>query len=145
MSLTQQIENDYQQAFKAKEESVVSVLRLLRSALKNEEIAKKEKLTDDEVIKILKTEIKKRKESIDEYKKADRDELADKEQAELVILEKYLPQQMSEDQINEIADKVIADNPDANFGQVMGQVMAQTKGQADGQLVKQIVEQKLKS
>ncbi len=144
MSLYSQIEKDYQQAFKNRAEDLVSTLRLFLAALKNERIKKKEDLTDDDVIKILKTEIKKRKEAIEEYMKATRSELADKEKKELAILEKYLPQQMSEQEIRDKVSQVLNQLPEKdNIGKVMGQVMAELKGQADGNLVRKIVEEEI--
>ena len=143
MSLFQEVENDFQQALKEKKQDVVSTLRMLLAALKNEQIKKQAELEDSDVTKVLKSEIKKRKESIDEYTKANRPELAETEKKELDILEKYLPDQMSEDDVRAKVKEIIAKIDSDNFGQIMGQVMGQLKDQADGALVKKIVEEEL--
>lgn len=144
MTTLEQIEKDYVQAFKNKEVSVISTFRLLLAALQNEKIKLKTDLKEEDVIKIVKSEIKKRKESIEEYDKANRQDLADKEKNELNTLEKYLPEQMSEEEIKikvlEVLNKL--DDKD-NLGKVMGQVMAVLKGQADGNLVRKIVEKEM--
>ncbi len=144
MSLLEQIEKDFQQAFVKKEQAVVSTLRLLLAALKNERIQKKEDLKDEDVVKVIKSEIKKRKESIIEYEKANRQELADKEKKELEILEKYLPKQMSEEEIEKKVKEIINQLEDKeNIGKVMAAVMSELKDKADGSLVKQIVEKEI--
>lgn len=150
MSLNEKINQDFLVAYKAKATVEVSVLRMLKSALSNQEIAKKlpkgEALPDDEVMAIIKSEIKKRKDSIEAYSSANRQDLVDQEEQEKIILEKYLPEQMSEDQIRVIITKVIAElgaSGPADFGKVMGQAVAQTKNQADGQLIAKIVKEEL--
>ena len=144
MTTLEQIEKDYVQAFKNKEVSVISTFRLLLAALQNEKIKLKTDLKEEDVIKIVKSEIKKRKESIEEYDKANRQDLADKEKNELNTLEKYLQEQMSEEEIKikvlEVLNKL--DDKD-NLGKVIGQVMAVLKGQADGNLVRKIVEKEM--
>jgi len=144
MSILEQINNDFQQAFKNREESAISTLRLLLAALKNERIKKMADLEDEDVIKILKSEIKKRNEAILDFQKGKRDDLVQKEKAEIKIIEKYLPAQMSEEQVwlkvrgilDQIEDK-------GNLGKVMGQIMSELKGGADGSLVRKIVEEEL--
>ena len=144
MSILDQIEKDYEQAFKAKEKNVVSTLRMLLAALKNEKIKKKDHLADEDIIRVIKSEIKKRKEAIEEYNKADRQELASIEEKELNILEEYLPAQMSEEEIRQQVKQILAEVEDKeSLGKVMGVVMAELKGQADGSLVKQIVEEEI--
>jgi len=144
MSLLAQIEKDYEQAFRNKEKGAVSTLRLLLAALKNESIKKKGPLEEADIIKVIKSEIKKRKEAIFEYEKADRMELATGEKEEMIVLEKYLPQQMSEDDIRVKVKKIIEGLDDtANLGKVMGTVMAELKDEADGTLVRKIVEEEI--
>ncbi|MFH1392075.1 MAG: GatB/YqeY domain-containing protein [bacterium] len=143
--LKQKISQDFKNAFKAKKETEVSVLRLLNSAIKNAEVAKKrQELTDEEAIKIIKQQVKQRQDSISQFQKGKREDLAQKEQAELEILQKYLPEQMSESQIREIVKKTISAGL-TDFGPVMGEIMAEIKDKADGNLVKKIVEEELKS
>jgi len=179
MSLKQQIQNNLTAAQKAKNELLVSTLRLLTATIKNAEIDKRAKkpsfaspfakatadkkatvdkkaaegkpnepeLTDDEIITVINKEVKQRKDSIAEYEKGGRADLADKEKQELEILQKYLPEQLSEDQAREIVKKVIADakaGPE-DFGKIMSQVMAQVKGRADGNLVSKILKEELAS
>lgn len=143
MSLEKDIEQAYKEAFKDKREAEVSTLRMLRSALKNLSIDKRtETLTDEDVLSVIKKEIKKRKDSFDAFSKASRSDLADKEKAEMEILEKYMPEMLSEEQLDKIIDEIVSAGQN-NFGLVMKEVMIKTKGQADGNLVQQKVKQKL--
>ena len=122
------------------------VVRSLLTMVKNEAIAQKvdaAKLTDDAIIAVLKRAQKQRADAAQQFRAGNRPELADKEAAEAEIIAAYLPEQMSEEQIAEIVDAVIARVGTENFGAVMGQVMAHVKGQADGATVKAIVEAKL--
>ena len=139
-SLFADINNDLKEAMRAKKELELSVLRMLVSAIKNKkiELISKEDLSDEQVVAVIKTEIKKRKDSIEAYATGNRQDLVDKEKAEIAILEKYMPEQMSEAELLKIVQEIVAKIPDANasnFGQIMGQVMARTKGQADGNVV----------
>ncbi len=142
MSLLDDLNQDSKVALKNKEEAKVLVLRMLLSAIKNELIAQKKNHADDElVLNILKREIKKRKEAIELFTKGDRGDLADKEKAELKILEVYSPPMMSEAEVEKIIKNII-DNTlksDKNFGNVMKQVMAQVKNNADGKVVSGLV------
>lgn len=147
MEILQQIEEDYNQAFKNKNELVILVLRQLKTALTNAEIAKnREKLTEEEVIKLLRTEVKKRKEAAQLYTKGDRQELADKERQEIELISKYLPAQLDEEAIKqkiiEIIQKLGAAGPQ-DIGKVMGAVMKELGGQADGNTVSSLVKQEL--
>lgn len=145
MPILEKINSDFTQALKEKRQDALSTLRLLLAAIKNERIKKMTDLTDEDVIKILKSEIKKRKESISEYEKGNRMDLAEKEKKELEILNPYLPQQMDEGQIKTEVEKILATITDTeNEGKVMGAVMAQLKGKADGALVKKVISELLK-
>ncbi len=144
MKITEQIDKELKLALKEKDEIGMSVLRMVKSALHNQEISlKKKELPDQEVIKVLNSEAKKRKDSVESYKKGGRTDLAKQEEEELAYLSKYLPEQLSEEEVRKIVDKVIAKNPDLKnpqaFGRVMGQVMGQVGEQADGKLVQKIV------
>ncbi|MCX6744069.1 MAG: GatB/YqeY domain-containing protein [Candidatus Parcubacteria bacterium] len=144
MSILQQIEIDFQQALKDQNQNAKSTLRLILAALKYERIKKMADLTDDDVIKIIKSEIKKRKESIVEYEKGKRQDLADKEQEEINIIAKYMPAQLSEDDVRTKVKAILESIEDRdNAGRVMGKVMAEMKGQADGTLVRKFVEEEL--
>lgn len=145
-----QIEEDFQEAFKTKNEAVVAILRMIKSALINKKIEKllpkEEDLADSDTIAVIQTEIKKRKDSIELYNQGNRSDLAQKEQAEMAILEKYLPAQLSEGDLSEIIKKVISEFGAvtvADFGKVMGEVMKRVKGQADGQTVTKLVKEEL--
>jgi uncharacterized protein len=146
MTLIERIEADFLQAFKGKEEATVSVLRMLKSALKNKEIDLMKPLTDEQAIQVIKGEVKKRKESIESFKQGGRPELADKEAAELKILEVYLPQALTQEQINAKVSAAIAELPEgdrSDFGKVMKASMTALKGSADGQAVSQAVKESL--
>ena len=147
--LQQDIAAKFLEAYKNKEEMRVSVLRLLKSALANKMIEKKMAkdaiLADDEVIAVIKSEMKKRQDSVESYKQGGREDLADKEAREAEILSEFLPEQMSEDQVREIVKAVIAElgATAGDFGKVMGAAMAKTKGQSDGTVVSKLVKEEL--
>lgn len=145
--MRQKITADLKQAIKNQEQIKVSVLRLLEAALQNAEIKKnREKLTEDEVLKVIKSEVKKREEAIQIYKENAKEDQAAKESSEVEILKEYLPEQLSEDKIKEIVDKIKQeqgiDDP-KDFGKLMGAVMKESGGQADGGLVKKLVTETL--
>ncbi len=144
MSLATQLEQDLKDALKQGRKDEALVLRLLKSALHNELIQKKmqsQTPTDDLVVVVIKREVKKRKEAIISYKQASREDLVAKEQAELDVLEKYLPAQLTVEEITNIAQnvKTTLAATDLNFGNLMKQVMAKVGTQADGQVVAEVV------
>ena len=142
MTILEQIDQDLLQALKSKNQDALSTLRLIMAALKNERIKKMQDLTDEDTIRILKSEIKKRREAINDYTQGNRPDLAEKEQKEIPLIEKYLPAQMGEDELKTKIKAILQDMTDKdNAGKVMGKVMAELKGQADGALVKKIVEE----
>ncbi len=148
--LQQQINNDLKQAMRNKQEQEVSVLRMLMSAIKNKEIALRKggdvSLTEEQIIEVLTSEIKKSKDSIIAYKQGDRQDLAEKEKREIKIIEKYLPEQMSDEEIEKVVKEVVDSMGDVgikDFGKVMGQVMPRVKGKADGGRVSEIVKKVL--
>ncbi len=146
MSLATKINDDFLAGKKSQDEKTVQVLTMVRAAIKNKEIEKKSDLGDNDVIAILSKEVKQRQDSVAQYEKGGRQELADKEKAEIEILEKYLPDQLSEEEIEKIVKDAIAKtkaSSPADMGKVMGQVMPQLKGQADGSLVQKIVRKNL--
>ena len=139
MSLIKDIDVAFLQAMKAKNEIELSVLRMLKSSLKNKaiELIKKE-LEEAEASAVVKSEIKKRKDSIEAYTQGARQDLADREQAELVVLEKFLPTQMAPELLAAKVKEIVAGLPEGervDFGKVMKAVMAQLKGSADGAAV----------
>ena len=154
MSLKKQLNADLNSAIKEGSGEKRDTLRLLLSSIQNEEIAVrakgKEELDDEDVVKVLQKEAKKRKESITAYKEGGRDELVKKEEDELKVISSYLPEELSEEEIKKIVQSTIekirlrqpAEGKE-DFGKVMGIVMKETKGRADGALVKRIVEASL--
>lgn len=148
--LQQQINADFLKAYKEKKELEVSTLRMLKATLQNKLIEKKmgkeEVLSDEESIAVIKSEVKKRKDSVESYEAGGRADLADKEKLEISILEKYLPQQLSEDKVRELISGVISEMGEvkaSDFGKVMGAVMAKSGGTADGQVVSKILKEEL--
>lgn len=147
MSLKQQILDDTKEAMKAKDANKVNTLRFLQAAVKNKEIeVRPNSLTDDDVISVLKKSAKQRQDSIEQFTKAGRQDLADKEVSELRIIEGYLPQQMGADQIEAIVKEAIkevgATSP-KEMGAVMKAVMAKTQGSADNKIVSELVKKQL--
>lgn len=140
--LLEMIQSDLKEALKSKDQLRVSVLRFLLAAIQNREIEKQQELTDEEVISVIQKQVKERKESIEAFKQGKREDLARKEEDELGILNKYLPQQMSVDELKKIVEETVkesgASGPD-DFGKVMGNLMPKIKGRADGQMVAGLV------
>lgn len=142
MALIKEIDQAFMVAMREKREPELSVLRMLRAALQNKSKEAKKDLDDKEVVTIIKSETKKRKESIETYEQASRPELAAQEKAELEILEKYLPAQLDEAGVKAKVDEVLAnvlDDEKENFGVVMKKVMAELQGTADGGLVSKVL------
>ncbi len=128
-------------AMKAKDKLALSVIRMARAAVKNEEIDTRKSLTDDDVIAILAKEMKLRKDSLAEFEKSDRKDLADQTKAEMEILQKYLPTPLTADEIRETVHQLMQTVPaeERDLGTAMKIVMPELKGKADGKLVNQIV------
>jgi len=141
MSLKDQITEDMKTYMRAKETVGLSTVRMLKSEIKNVEIDAGE-LDDAGVQKVIATALKKRKDAAEQFANADRPELAEKELQEAEFLMKYMPEQMSDDEVKAIVTAACegVDTSDKKlFGKVMQTVMANTKGQADGKLVNQLV------
>jgi uncharacterized protein YqeY len=150
MKLHEQIEAELKSALKSGEKEKTGALRFLISAIKNHQIEIKGKgeeyLKDEEVIAVIRKQVKQRKDSITEYEKGGRKELAEKEKAELVILENYLPAGASEEKIREIVKakkEELGIEDRTGFGRLMGESMKELKGQASGDAVKKVVEEEL--
>ena len=142
--LRQDIELGIKEALKSGDQIRLSTLRFLLAAVQNEEIAKQREAADEDVIAVVQKQVKQHKESIEAYEKGGRRELAQKEKNELEILNKFLPQQMSEEEIKKIVDEArvsLSEGDKNNFGKVMGMVMAMVKGKADGNLVSKVVKE----
>ena len=152
--LKDKIQQDVKDALKAGDSQKRVTLGMVLGVIKNKELEKRAKLgkeegsevTDDEVLAVIKSEVKKRKEAAEQYEKGGRDELAQKEKEELAILMEYMPEQMSEDAVKVEVKKVIEEigaKDIKEMGKVMNQVMARLKGKADGGMVSKIVKEEL--
>lgn len=141
-----QIEADLKTALKAKESVKVDTLRGLKTRIQNESISKMGELAEADIIALVRSEVKRRKEAAQVYNDGGRAELAEKELQESRVLEAYLPPQMSESQIGEVVEKVIAElsATAADFGKVMGKTKQLLGDQADGGTIAKIVKEKLK-
>ena len=142
MSLQEKLNTDLKAAMRARDELRMLVLRSLLSSMNYAEIAKQKKLDDGGVIEVIGREIKQRRESIEAYEKGNRKDLADKEKAEMAVLQDYMPAQMSGEEITAIVEKVIAEvgaRGPGDKGKVMQKLMPQVKGKADGSEVNNIV------
>ncbi len=144
--LLTRIKDDLKKAMQAKNKELAEVLRMLISALRNKEISLRKgdnvELSDEQIIEVVASEIKKRKDSIEAYSKAERVDLVKKEEEEIKILEKYLPKQLSEEEIEKIIKEVISSLGEVSpkdFGRIMGMIMPKLKGKADGAKVQEIV------
>ena len=144
MDLIERIKGDLTEALKSGESLVVETLRGALSGIHNMEIEKRSEgeLSEEEVVKVLQKEAKKRRESADVYTDAGRSELADKERAELEIISVYLPSQLEQSEVDEIVREVIKGGED-NFGNIMKSVMAKVSGRADAKVVSEIVKEQL--
>ena len=142
----EQITNDLTKSMKEKDTFKLSVLRMLKSALKNEEINKKSALTDDEVLSIIKKQVKTRKDSKEEYIKYNRLDLADDLQKEIDILNAYLPEELSLDELNKIIDEEIKEiNPDGmkGMGLVLKSISSKYGARVDMSKVSTLVKEKI--
>ena len=146
MSLTTTIEDEIKEAMKARDAERRDALRLIVNALKGSEKELQRPLSDEEELQVLQRERKKRVEAADAFRAGGRDEQAEAEERELAILEEFMPEPLSEEEIEEIIDDAIAEvgaTSMADLGRVMADVMPQVAGRADGSSVSQIVREKL--
>jgi len=133
-------------ALKSGDKLRLETIRGLRSQLKNSEIEKGDELSPDDEIQVLMAASKRRKESIEQFKAGQRFDRAEEEQTELDIIQEYLPQQMTEQELVSLVDAVITElsaSSGNDMGKVMGKIMPQVKGRADGKMIQKIVQQKL--
>ncbi|MBI4117907.1 MAG: GatB/YqeY domain-containing protein [Parcubacteria group bacterium] len=150
MSLQKQIATDFKTHYKAKNEAMFGPIRMLVSAIKQEEVDRQKReqgLSDDEVTGIIRREIKRREDAAQSYEQGGRPELAEKEKKEIEIFRRYLPVQMTEDEIMIVVQKIVAMQPTSekpDFGKIMGMVMKEVKGKADGNIAAKAVKEFLK-
>ena len=133
-------------AMKAREATRVSTLRMLMAAMKNTQVEKGHELDDDEVVEVIAREAKRRRESMDAFAQGGRQELVEKEGAELAVLEAYLPEKLSDDELAKLVDEAIAESGASSpkeMGQVMKALMPKVKGRADGAAVSAAVRARL--
>lgn len=142
MNLSERLDQDMKQAMKSKDKFTLSTIRMVRSTIKYLEIDLKRTLDDNEVLDILSREIKQRKDALQEFESAGRDELAANTKAEIEIISKYLPEQLTEEEIKVIVQQTIQEtgaSSKSEMGKVMSALMPKVKGRADGKLVNQLV------
>lgn len=146
-SLEKKIANDLKESIKNRDAVRVSTLRMLTASIQNLLIEKKIKeLEDGDVLKIIARQIKQHQDSIESFKKGGRDDLVEKEAKEFDILKTYMPEQLADDEIKKIAQKIISQtgaSSKSDFGNVMKMLMQETKGRADGKLASSIIQQLL--
>ncbi|RMG67552.1 MAG: GatB/YqeY domain-containing protein [Calditrichaeota bacterium] len=137
---------DMKAAMKSGDKLRLETIRGLRSQLKNKQIEKGAELSEDEVLQVLMSAVKRRREAIEQYRAGGREDLVEKESRELEIIQSYLPQPLSQEELNQIIEEAIqtaqASSP-RDMGKVMGLVMPRVKGRAEGKLVQQLVREKL--
>ncbi len=146
MALTDTVVKDMTAAMKAQDKFNLSVLRMLKTALQNEKISKKHDLSDEEAIVVIKRQVKQRKDSITEYAKYGKDEEVANLNKEIECLSKYLPEELSEEQINKVLDEVFAElKPESikEMGKVMKEATTRLGNGADMSLVSSLVKQRL--
>jgi len=142
MTLSERIESDLKTALKDSDRLRLSTLRLIKAAFKNKEIEKGSTLNDDEVTGLLSSLAKQRKESIAEFRKGGRTDLAEKEEAELRIIQEYLPKELSSEELDRLIQETISEvsaSTPADIGKVMKAIMPKVRGSADGKVVNEKV------
>lgn len=147
-TIQDKIDDDYKKAFKAKEEKKYKALRHVLAKLKQVSVDTRKELTDPEIIKILKSEVKSRKDALEQFKQGKRDDLVEQTEYEISQIENYLPAQMSDEDLEKLVKEALeesgASSP-ADMGKAMGAVMKKVGDQADGGRVKELVAKLLKS
>ena len=143
MNLSERLADDLKKAMKDKDKVRLSVIRMVRSAVKNREIDPGTTLSDEEVLVVIQKELKQRRDSLQAFESAGRTDLIDEVQAEIDILSEYLPAQLSEDELRDIVKRIITEVGavgKSDVGKVMGKVMPEIRGRADGKLAQQVVQ-----
>ncbi|PIQ67242.1 aspartyl-tRNA amidotransferase [Candidatus Uhrbacteria bacterium CG_4_10_14_0_2_um_filter_41_7] len=147
MTLYTQIKEDLITAMKSKDSQTLSVLRLLTASLKNKMIELKREMEDDDVLSAIRSDVKKLEDAMTDFAKAAREDLVDSSKAEIAVLKKYLPAEMSKEELEEKVRAVLGDGgfeTAEDIGKAMGAVMGKLKGMVDGNRVREMVEQVLK-
>lgn len=146
MNLSDRLAEDLKQAMKDRDKIRLSVLRMVRSALKNQEIERGQALTDEDTLAVLQKELKQRRDSLEAFQQASRSDLAEQATQEIDILNEYLPKQLTSDELTELVSEVIQSvgaTSKADIGKVMGQLMPKIRGRADGKAAQAVVQKLL--
>jgi len=144
MSLRETILSAQKEAMKNRDESRVAILRMLWSAIRNAEIDNGHKeLSDEEIQKVISTQIKQQKDAIVDFTRGNRQDLVDKANSEIAVLQSYMPEQMGDAELEELVKKIISENVGGVSGKVIGVAMKEIKGRADGNRVRLLVEKLL--
>lgn len=144
--MRERILEDLKKAMKAQDKKTLSVIRMVKGAMQMEELNKKRELTDEEVISVIGKQIKTRKESIIEYEKGNRSDLIEETKEEIEILNKYMPEQLNEEEINKIIDEIFNDvKPSSikDMGKIMKEATSKLNGKANMSMVSSIIKEKL--
>lgn len=148
MSLLDNLKKDMITAMKAKDKDTLSVVRMLKASVQNEQINLGHDLTPDEENALMAKEYKQRKDSMVEFEKGGRQDLVDATKKEMAVVAKYMPKQMSADEVEKVVEETIAEvnaTSMKDFGKVMGAIMPKVKGKADGKVVNETVKKVLQS
>jgi hypothetical protein len=147
MTLLEKLNQDMKQAMKNKDKHTLSVIRMVKASIQNETIKfGKDTLSEDEELTVLSREVKQRKDSLQEFKSAGRDDLVEKTESELNILQEYMPKQLSNEELEKIVQSTIEEvnaTSKKDIGKVMSAVMPKVKGKADGSQINNIVQKQL--
>jgi uncharacterized protein YqeY len=146
MTISEKLSDDLKSALKRGDKETLSALRMIKAAIQNKEIEKGESLDDDDICRLLWSHVRQGKDSIEQFSRGGRQDLVDKETRELSIIQAYLPQQLTEEELKEIIQDAIRDtsaNSMKDMGRVMKFVMDKAKGQVDGKLVNRLVQEAL--
>jgi len=146
MSLEERLVEEMKQAMKANDKTRLSTIRMIRTAVKNKEIDLRNKLDDDEILRVIQGMVRKSEESVEQFKAGGRMDLVEKETKEIEILRSYLPQALSQEDVIRIIDESIQETQASSLkdlGKVMKSVMPKLTGKADGKLINQLVKERL--
>ena len=146
MNLAEQLNEDMKQAMKAGEKFRLSTIRMVRASIKNQEIELRRPLNDDEVLQVVSRDLKQRRDSLQDFERAGREDLVEQMKGEIEIISQYLPEQLNEEEIKAIVMQTIQEtgaSSKADMGKLMSALMPKVKGRADGKLVNQLVQQVL--
>lgn len=146
MSLKQKLQEDLKSSMKNKDAIKKSVITLIRSSIKQYEVDNRVELQDDEIVDLIAKQLKQTRDSREEFAKAGRDDLVSKAEAEIEVLKEYLPQQLSEEELNEIVISIISEvgaTSMKDMKKIMTSIMPKVKGRADGKLINELVKKNL--